>query len=96
MTELQFQSATQMVRAILDRRISAVELLDYHKERIRRFNPGVNAIVSTDFDSAQQRAKAADKALANGDIWGPLHGLPMTVKDSIEVKGMPCTSGFPG
>jgi len=71
-------------------------LLAFYKERFERLNQKINAIVTVDFDAAEQRAKAADEALSKGEIWGPLHGLPMTVKDSIEVKGMPCTSGFPG
>ncbi|MBC2715440.1 MAG: amidase [Desulfobacteraceae bacterium] len=93
---MEFLSATKLVKAILDKRISSVELLNYFKERIKQLNPGINAIVAADFDGAEKRARAADEALAKGEIWGPLHGLPMTVKDSIEVIGMPCTSGFPG
>ncbi len=96
MTELQFQTAAQLVQAIQDRQISAVELLNFYKERINRLNPGINAIVATDYDAAEKRARAADEALSKGEVWGPLHGLPMTVKDSVEVAGMPCTSGFPG
>ncbi len=96
MSELQFQSATQLSRSILDRQISSLELLNFYKERINRLNPKINAIVATQFDAAEKKARAADDALARGEIQGPLHGLPITVKDSIEVVGMPCTSGFPG
>src|SRR5690606_17544688 len=46
-----------------------------------------------DFNAARARAKAADAARANGENWGPLHGLPMTIKDTYEVTGMPTTSG---
>lgn len=93
---MEFLSASQLVKAIFDRQISSVELLNFYKQRFKQLNPEINAIVVTDFDGAEQCARLADEALANGEIWGPLHGLPMTVKDSIEVKGMPCTSGFPG
>jgi amidase len=72
-----------------------VALLEFLEERHRRLNPDINAIVTTDFENARVRAAAADAALARGEIWGPLHGLPMTIKDSLEVVGMPCTSGAP-
>jgi amidase len=49
--------------------------------------------VATDFEAARQRADAADQALRRGEFWGPLHGLPITVKDTYEVPGMPCTAG---
>ncbi|NNF98120.1 MAG: amidase [Desulfobacteraceae bacterium] len=95
MVELAFQSATQLLESIRKRRISSVELLELYNERYKRLNPRINAIVTTDFESARIRAKEADKAMASGKSWGPLHGLPMTIKDSIEVVGMPCTAGSP-
>ncbi len=69
--------------------------MNVKKERYERLNPKINAIVATDLENARARAKAADEALDKGDNWGPLHGLPITIKDSIEVVGMPCTSGAP-
>lgn len=88
-----FSSATDLAKAIKGKRLGCLELLDIYRERYERFNPRINAIVATDFERAAARARAADEALARGEIWGPLHGIPMTVKDSIEVMGMPCTSG---
>jgi len=95
MTDLAFQSTTDLANAIKSRSIQSAELLELYIERMQRHNPKINAIVTTDLDSARKRAHAADKALANGESWGALHGLPMTIKDSFEVVGMPCTSGSP-
>ncbi len=94
--QLEFLSASQLVKAIQDKKINSVELLAFYKERFERLNSKINAIVAVDFGAAEKQARAADEALSKGKIRGPLHGLPMTIKDSIEVKGMPCTSGFPG
>jgi amidase len=88
-------SATKLVKAIHDKRISSVELLELFIERYERLNPRINAIVETDLENARKRAHEADEALSKGVIWGPLHGLPMTIKDSIEVAGMHCTWGSP-
>jgi amidase len=95
MSETAFQSATNLLKAIRDRRISSVELLELYIERYEKLNPKINAVVAIDLENARARAKAADEALNKGDNWGPLHGLPITIKDSIEVVGMPCTSGAP-
>jgi len=96
MDDFAYASATQLTKAIQDRRISSLELLELYIERYERLNPLINAIVATDFENARIRARAADEKLSKGESWGPFHGLPMTVKDSIEVVGMPCTSGYPG
>jgi amidase len=95
MDEYAFQSATELTKAIRDREISSAELLEMYIERYERLNPQLNAIVATNFDDARIRAREADQALADGENWGPLHGLPMTIKDCIEVTGMPCTWGHP-
>ena len=58
-----------------------------------RLNPALNAIVVDDRKVAMKRARAADKALAKGELWGPLHGLPMTVKESFDLQGQPTTFG---
>jgi amidase len=72
-----------------------MELLDYFWERTQRFNPKLNAIVVDDLDRARVRAGAADEAIARGEIWGPLHGLPISVKESFDVIGLPTTWGIP-
>jgi amidase len=88
-----FRPAVELARWIREKRVSSAELLAAYARRYEAYNPKLNAIVSTDFEQAQQRAAAADRALARGENWGALHGLPMTIKDNIEVAGMPCTAG---
>jgi amidase len=86
-------SATHLIKAIKSKKISATELLKYFMDRQKRLDPKLNAVVTTDFESAIKRAQKADEALSRGEIWGPLHGLPMTIKDNIEVVGMTTTYG---
>lgn len=95
MDERAFQSATRLAAEIRDRRIGCRELLDHYIARAERHNPALNAIVAWQLDKARERAGAADAALAKGDIWGPLHGVPVTVKESFDVAGMPSTWGVP-
>jgi amidase len=90
-----FSSAEEMVNAIRQGQITSVELLNLHLDRIQHYNDDINAVVALDVDVARKRAAEADKAIAEGQDWGPLHGLPMTVKDVFEVVGMPATSGDP-
>ncbi len=95
MTALAFQSATDIATRIRNRELSAVESLDYFRKRIERFNPKLNAIVVFDWERASTRALQADQALARDESWGPLHGVPMTVKESFDLKGHPTTWGNP-
>jgi len=88
-------SAEQIVSKLKSFEFSSLDLLNYYQAQYQQHNPRINAIVATQFDDAQKRAKAADAALANGEDWGPLHGLPMTIKDCYEVVGMPTTAGNP-
>src|SRR5438874_2721350 len=95
MDERAFASATRLAGEIRDRRIGCVELLDFFVARAERYNPALNAIVAWQVDRARERARAADAALARGEVWGPLHGVPMTVKESFNVAGLPSTWGNP-
>ena len=95
MTELAFQSALQLGAAIRNKSISAAEMLDYFLARVEKFNPALNAIVVEDFDRARECAIKADKALARDEVWGPLHGVPMTLKESYDVAGLLTTRGNP-
>ena len=95
MEERAFASATQLAGEIRDRRIGCLELLDFFIARAERHNPALNAIVAWQVDKARERAKAADAALARGENWGPLHGVPMTVKESFNVARLPSTWGNP-
>ncbi len=95
MSELHYASATQLVAKIKAREIGCVELLDHFLDRVDRYNPALNAIIWMDPDGARARAGAADEALAQGEDWGPLHGLPMTIKESFNFAGSPTTWGKP-
>ena len=95
MDDRAFASATDLSTAIRDRRIGCLELLDDYLVRSERHNPGLNAIVVWQVEQARERARAADAALARGERWGPLHGVPMTVKESFNVAGLPTTFGNP-
>ncbi len=95
MLDLPFQSAKQLASAIRRRKIGCQELLELYVARMEKHNPKINAIVATDLPAARKRAKAADAALKRGKIWGPLHGVPMTIKESFDVAGMPTTWGVP-
>jgi amidase len=94
MTDLPFRSATTLAADIKAKRIGCRELLELYLERIARFNPRINAVIVLDTEVARRRADAADAALAKGESWGPLHGVPMTVKESYDVVGLPTTRGL--
>ena len=89
-----FATARDMLRALGRRRISAVELLDVHLARIERHDATLNAVVTRDFERARVQAKAADAARKRGKR-GALLGLPMTMKESINVAGLRTTCGVP-
>jgi amidase len=93
LTDLHFRSATELAGAIRRREVSSRELLEVYLARVEKLNPALNAVVTLDAERARARAAQADAALARGESWGPLHGLPMTVKDSFETAGVRTTSG---
>ncbi|HKD23150.1 MAG TPA: amidase, partial [Rhizomicrobium sp.] len=95
MTALAFAPATELARRIRAREISCVELLDYFLARLDKYNPRVNAVIVRDIETARARAVEADYALARDADVGPLHGVPMTIKESFNLKGQPTTWGFP-
>jgi amidase len=94
MVDIPFRSAKQLASMIRRRKLGCLELLDLYLARVMRHNPRLNAIVVTDIEAARKRARAADAALRRGQVWGPLHGVPMTVKESYDVVGMPTTWGI--
>ncbi|MDO8330633.1 MAG: amidase [Fluviicoccus sp.] len=73
--------------------ITSRALVDACYAQIDARNPLINAVIAQDRDAARRRADEADAATARGESWGPLHGLPMTLKDTYEVPGLPCTAG---
>src|SRR5437016_3509452 len=90
--ELTTKSATELASLIRSREVSPVEVIDAHLRRIESINPSLNAIVTLAED-AIDHARAADSALSKGETTGPLHGVPLTVKDTIDTKGLRTTSG---
>ena len=88
-----FETATRLARAIRNGRIGSQEAVEAHLERIDRLNGPVNALVVVDRAGAVKAAKAADRALARkGAKPGPLHGVPITIKEAFDVKGLHTTS----
>jgi amidase len=95
MTEIHELGAVELAAAIRDKRVGCREALEHYLERVDRLNPTLNAVIAENREVARERADAADAALARSESWGPLHGLPMTVKDSYEVTGMTTVCGEP-
>src|SRR5258708_33403437 len=92
---LPFQTAKQLAAAVRKKKIGCLELLDLYLKRVEAYNPELNAIIATDVEGARKRAKAADKAVKAGKKLGPLHGVPMTIKESFDVTGLATTWGDP-
>jgi amidase len=92
--DLVFAPAAELARRIRRRAVSAAELLDALLAHIARHNPQLNAIVALDAEAARLRAREADAALARGEDWGPLHGVPVTLKDFHLTAGLRTTWGM--
>ena len=93
--EFWYKGALELAASNREREIFAVESLDLYLNRIDRFNPELNAIVVLDRETARDAARTADEALAAGRGTAPLHGVPMTVKESFDLAGHPSTFGRP-
>jgi amidase len=87
------RSASELAAGIHDKEFSSRELLDLYLDRVDRLDGPVNSVVTLDAERARTAADAADAALARGDAVGPLHGLPVTIKDAIETEGIRSTGG---
>jgi amidase len=94
-TELYYKSATEVAKLIVDKKISSVELTTLMLERIGKIEPKINAINVLLAEQAMAKAKEADSLLAKGKIMGPLHGVPMTIKDTFRIKDVLTTVGNP-
>lgn len=89
-----FTPAHELAAAIRAGRVSALEVVDAHLDQIERCNSDLNAIVTLDAGEARARAREADAALARDEVWGPLHGVPVTIKDAFEIEGMRTTGSY--
>lgn len=96
MTELIFEPASEVARRIRNREISAVEVTERHLARIDVVNSAINAVVTRCDDLALERAKEADAALRGGGTIGPLHGVPITMKDAFDTAGIRSTGATKG
>ena len=88
-----YTDATELARRIAAKDLSPVEVIRAHLERINSVNSNLNAIVDLQAESALVRAREAESAIARGERWGPLHGVPFTIKDCIDNKGVRTTRG---
>lgn len=94
MNELTFLSAVNMAQKIREKKISPVELADAHLSKIERLNPKLNAFVHVvDTDQVRREARAAEVKVTKGEILGPLHGVPISIKSALEVAGLRCEAG---
>jgi aspartyl-tRNA(Asn)/glutamyl-tRNA(Gln) amidotransferase subunit A len=91
MTAPHWLAATDIARAFADRTLSPVDLLTALLSRIEALDPKLNAFIRLDADAAMQAARAAEAEIAAGRSRGPLHGIPVGIKDIIDVAGLPTT-----
>ncbi len=92
-SELTFLSASQMAEQIRNKQISPVELVEAHLARIEHLNPKINAFVQIDSEGVLVQARNAEAAVMQNQNLGPLHGVPISIKSSIDVAGMRCEAG---
>ena len=93
MSTLNFLSASAMAGQIRELKISPGELVDAHLAQIEKLNPMLNAFVEVDAERARESARAAEAAVTGGGSLGPLHGVPVSIKSSLEVASLRCESG---
>lgn len=92
-TDIALWSTVRQAEAIRNGETTSRALLEHFIARIERINPALNAVVTADFERARAAADSADAALARGDVIGPLHGIPVTIKDALQTKGLRSTGG---
>ena len=95
MSELWRKSAVELAAMIRDHEVSSREVVQAHLDRVEAVNPHLNAIVRLLPDQALAAADEADRAVADGTGLGPLHGVPFTVKENIDLAGTPTTQAVP-
>lgn len=88
-----FLSAVSMAEQIRQKKLSPIELVEAHLARVEKLNPKLNAFVQVDAEGARTQARGAEDAVIRGEKLGPLHGVPISIKSSLEVKGLRCEAG---
>ena len=91
MNDLHWMTVAEVAQAIAARNLSPVELMEALLERIARLDPKLNTFIRLDADAAIHAARAAEAEIASGRQRGPLHGVPVGIKDIIDVAGLPTT-----
>ena len=94
MSSLAYLSALELAARIRSGEISSVELTQHYIDRIEKYDGEVNAVIVRTFENALEAAESADRALAQGRELGPLHGVPMTIKESYVMANTPSTWGM--
>jgi Asp-tRNA(Asn)/Glu-tRNA(Gln) amidotransferase A subunit family amidase len=93
MSDITFLSAVDMARQIREKKISPVELVGAHLAKIERLNPKLNAFAHVDSEQVRSEALAAETAVMSRSTLGPLHGVPLSIKSSLDVAGLRCEAG---
>lgn len=93
--DILYASAFKLAAAIKAQTLSSREVLEFFLARVEQYNPALNTVVALDTERARARADAADKAAHSGEDWGPLHGVPMTIKDALSTEGIVTVGGIP-
>lgn len=96
LAEVTNSSASRLAVAIRQKKVSSVEVVESFLKRIEKFNPKLNAVVQLNRDGALTEARAADARVRRSERLGPLHGVPITIKDSFDTAGMTSTAGTLG
>jgi amidase len=94
MKSLIYQTAGRLAKAIQKKEVTSEEVVQAHLAHIKKHNEKLNAIVILTAEEALKRAKEADRAFAKERIWGPLHGVPITIKEAFDVAGLKTTINF--
>lgn len=93
--DLTVAPAHQLANMIMDGDVASEEVLEAHLDQIATLNDDLKAVATLNEEEARSRAAEADAALARNEMWGPLHGVPVTIKDAFETKGLRTTSSYP-
>jgi Asp-tRNA(Asn)/Glu-tRNA(Gln) amidotransferase A subunit family amidase len=93
--DLVWVGAAELAGLIQAKEVSSKEAVEARLARIEQLNPKLNSVAIPLFDQARHEASEADAAVKRGDKLGPLHGVPITIKDQFQVKGLPSTWGLP-
>src|SRR5579863_2467799 len=93
MSDLVFLPAVAMAEKIRTKKLSPVELVEAHLAQIEKLNPRLNAFIQVDRERARRAARVAESDVMRGETLGPLHGVPLSIKSSIDVAGLRCEAG---